>query len=92
MNQNIVKIEYPSRNTKLMKIKIGTLTLWFSYETIIAFDSWKTGFWISKNYWGTTTGRHLNEIHPDKNKRVTDTTFQEKLKLTLELHNLYEVK
>ena len=41
---------------------MGTLDLWFSYETPIAF--WNDGEErvVRKNQWGPTTGRHLNAV------------------------------
>ena len=35
---------------------------WFSYETLVAFRI-NGEFHIVKNYWGTTTGKHLNWIN-----------------------------
>lgn len=47
---------------------------WFSYNTMVAF---RIGgeFHILKNYWSTTTGKHLNWIHPDKSIREDQETF-----------------
>lgn len=45
------------------------VTVYFSYETIIAIRS-EDGLVISENHWGTTTGKHLNAIATDKNIRV----------------------
>lgn len=84
----VVKIQYPDRNTKSPIVTVGTLKLYFSYETIVAFDSPIMGFWISKNVWGKTTGRHLNEINPDKKLRVGTLAFQEVLASTLKVHSL----
>jgi hypothetical protein len=52
----------------------------FSYETLVAFQSTKTGLVCLKNYWGTTTGKHLNWIQPDKSKRVDQENFDKLLK------------
>ena len=38
---------------------------WFSYDTLVAFRT-KGEFHIVKNYWGTTTGKHLNWICSNK--------------------------
>ena len=83
-----VKIQYPSRNTKQMTVTIGNLDLYFSYETLVAFNSRRVGFWISKNIWSTTTGRHLNEIHPDHSIRSTPELFDLKVKEMLKEHRL----
>ena len=60
----------------------GTITLFFSYETIVSFclntpnkDIDKT----IKNYWSTTTGKLLNECEPDKNKRLEREPFEKAL-------------
>ena len=46
--------------------RIGKLTLYYSYRTIIAFaDDGKLV--IRKNEWSSTTGRHLNSINRDEN-------------------------
>jgi hypothetical protein len=55
-------------------------TLYFSYETLIAFEVDGT-LTIRKNDWGPTTGRHLNEINPDKSIRVDRDTFRERWSL-----------
>lgn len=52
---------------------------YFSYRTLVAFYSNKTGLVCIRNYWGTTTGKHLNWIEADKNKRVDQETFDKLL-------------
>jgi hypothetical protein len=42
-------------------ISLGNLTVWFSYDTIVAFMDGH-GKVVSENVWGPTTGKHLNEI------------------------------
>lgn len=48
---------------------------WFSYHTMVAFRI-KGEFHIIKNYWGPTTGKHLNWICADKSIREDEETFQ----------------
>ena len=48
---------------------------WFSYHTMVAFCI-KGEFHISKNYWGSTTGKHLNWIDSDKSIREDADTFE----------------
>jgi len=43
----------------------GRINLYFSYETLVAVDNV-----VSVNDWSRTTGKLLNELEPDKNKRV----------------------
>lgn len=83
-----VKLTYPSRNTKQIDVQVGSLTLHFSYETVVAFSSSHSGFVISENVWSTTTGRHLNEIHPDKSLRMSNDAFEQKLQETLKHYGL----
>ena len=47
---------------------------WFSYTTLVAFNIGGE-FHIKKNTWGTTTGKHLNWIDPDKTIREDDDLF-----------------
>ena len=55
------------------------ITLYFSYETLIAFRGFISenvqGLFIIRNYWGTTTGKHLNFICSNKDKRLDEETF-----------------
>ncbi len=47
---------------------------YFSYETLIAFNI-NGEFHIIKNYWGNTTGKHLNWINENKSIREDEETF-----------------
>ena len=47
---------------------------WFSYDTLVAFKI-SGEFHIVKNYWGTTTGKHLNWIDSDHSIREDYETF-----------------
>ena len=47
---------------------------WFSYDTLVAFNI-NGEFHIIKNYWGTTTGKHLNWICGDHSIREDRETF-----------------
>ena len=47
---------------------------WFSYDTLVAFKI-NGEFHITKNYWGTTTGKHLNWINNDHKIREDADTF-----------------
>ena len=52
---------------------------WYSYETLVAFHI-NGEFHIIKNYWGPTTGKHLNWIDNDKAAREDADTFHANLK------------
>lgn len=47
---------------------------WFSYDTLVAFNI-NGEFHIIKNYWGSTTGKHLNWIDGDHSIREDRETF-----------------
>ena len=51
-------------------------TFYFSYQTLVAFSTQKTGLVCLFNVWRTTTGKHLNAIQPDKSKRVSGEEFK----------------
>ena len=53
----------------------GNNKFWFSYDTLVAF-SINGEFHIIKNYWGNTTGKHLNWINSDKSIREDEVTFK----------------
>lgn len=72
------------------EVTIGKLTLYFSYKTVIAFDSPIVGKVVSENCWSTTTGKHLSRIPHDNNKRVSRDIFEKKLKDVLFYHKLTE--
>lgn len=65
------------------QVNIGNnLTIYFSYETPIAFyDNGK--LIISENIWSSTTGKHLNDINRDKSIRINNTEFNERFKMFL---------
>lgn len=60
------------------RVQIGHLTVWFSYETIVAFRTPQTGLVATENVWGPTTGKHLNWIC-DKRQRIPREEFLDKL-------------
>lgn len=59
--------------------EIENNNFWFSYNTLVAF-SINGEFHIIKNYWGTTTGKHLNWINDDKSIREDKTDFENNYK------------
>lgn len=58
---NVSVFNYDSRGTRSKGVRVGNLTLWFSYETCIAFElnGKRT---VRENSWGPTTGHHLASI------------------------------
>ncbi|MFA5149071.1 MAG: hypothetical protein WC491_08120 [Candidatus Omnitrophota bacterium] len=69
---------YASKNPNTQLVTIGDLEIFFSYSTPVAYRT-SSEFIISENAWSTTTGRHLNIIHPDKTRRVPREVFEQKL-------------
>lgn len=68
-----LKVEIPPSN----KNKHG-ITLYFSYETLIAFEGFIGGSSqkvVIKNQWGVTTGKHLNFIDGGSKNRVEEKEF-----------------
>ena len=58
---------------------------WFSYETLVAFEMCGE-FHIIKNYWGSTTGKHLNWINDNHVIREDREVFEKNLE---RLSNLF---
>lgn len=71
-----------------LRVDVGKLTFYFSYETVIAFRSPETGLVITQNNWSTTTGKHLNWINEDKKIRIPYEDFKKKLNELLTKNNL----
>ena len=70
-----------------LAVDIGSLTLYFSYDTVVAYQD-KGDFHICKNRWGTTTGRHLNRLSMDKSEREDPEVFGRGLNDVLKSHGL----
>ena len=69
----MIKLKQISSN--FTRVYTGSLTIWFSYETPIAFQSFGQIF-IRENDWGPTTGKHLNYINTDKKRRLCSLEFE----------------
>ena len=67
-----------------LQVDFENFRLYYSYKTIVAYYDHTDGLVCSVNVWGTTTGKHLNWIQPDKKSRVKFEEFEEKLKNMLE--------
>ena len=66
-------------NGKLTTVYVGSLELYFSYETIVGFKRWSDEPVLSENIWSNTTGKHLNQISDDKERRVPHKEFEKML-------------
>ena len=66
---------YRSFNNNLTKIEItNTISVWVSYETIVAFYD-GDHLVVCDNVWGTTTGKHLNSI--DGGRKINRLPYKE---------------
>lgn len=72
-----MKIEHPTNRPNFTKVSIGSITVWYSYKTPIAYVTPKE-FVITENVWGATTSRHLNYIDDDKSIRIPHKEFMKK--------------
>lgn len=70
-----------NKNKVTIETNKGYVRLYFSYQTIVGVDNT-----ICENNWGPTTGKLLNELEPDKSKRVS----QEKVNAEVE-HQLKKI-
>ena len=66
-------------------MSIGNITLWFSYDTVVAFGNPAV---VSENLWGPTTGKHLNAINRDHSTRLPRDEFEKELAKCLKKHKL----
>lgn len=67
-----------------LRVDIGSLSVYFSYETVVAFSDEKDGkggqLVVRKNDWSTTTGKHLNWIDGgNKSARIDGEKFEQAL-------------
>lgn len=81
--------QYSSDNygAHTLRVDVGELTLWFSYQTVVAFRTWGKKMRVSKNLWGPTTGKHLSWIDGGdqwaKKERLEREEFEKQLAETL---------
>lgn len=71
------------RNTQAYAVSIGTLTLYFSYETLVAMSGPGIEPCRLPNLWGPTTGRHINEMGVRDWPEVEADEMQRRLATTL---------
>ena len=67
-----------------LRVSFGSLTVYFSYKTPVAFETPGRRV-VRENDWGPTTGKHLNWIdYGDKKARVPGAEFAQALAAELE--------
>jgi len=59
-----------------LRVTMGSTSLWFSYKTLVAFNTPGTGLVIRENDWSSTTGNHLNAVDRDVEKRISGEEFE----------------
>jgi len=67
-----------------LRVSIGPIDVWYSYETPIAFHVSGHERVVRQNDWSTTTGKHLNTICSNKKSRVTSEEFERLWKAQVE--------
>ena len=83
INLQGTKASYPRSTRNFYQHTINGLTLYFSYQTLIAIDNL-----ISVNKWSVTTARHLYWINPNHDIRVND--FDEQARKILKDNDLLD--
>ena len=80
--------DYSSENYGVhsLRVVLPTITLYYSYKTIVAFYTHETGRVCSENIWSSTTGKHLNKIEPNKPLRWGNEVFNKMLQDALQTH------
>jgi len=64
-----------------LAFQLGDVTVYFSYETPVAFSAPGHGLVVRKNDWGPTSGKHLNWIDGgDHKNRLPGSEFEPLLK------------
>lgn len=59
-----------------LRVTLPSLTIWFSYQTPVAFETGGKRV-VRSNDWGPTTGKHLNAIDGGNRKsRVSGEEFE----------------
>jgi hypothetical protein len=76
VNFKTLEVSHPTDRPNFTYVRLAGCCFWISYQTVIAFDGPGTGgLRIIRNYWGPTTGKHLNYVDEDKDLRLDSDTF-----------------
>lgn len=51
-----------SSGAHFTRVTIGSVTLWFSYETLVGFQVSVNTIVVRENDWGAVTGKHLAKL------------------------------
>lgn len=78
----MIEFKLNQRRSGPHRLEVGNLVIYFSYETPVAVYLRNSGvpMMVRQNDWGTTTGKHLNEIDGGskeaKKERVSEERFE----------------
>lgn len=78
-------------------ITLGNITLYFSYETCVAFHLAGAGYFVPVNNWSNTTGKHITQmtgIDSKSDRRMSYAEFSAKLAYVMtaiEIHALADI-
>ncbi len=74
---NINLVEYTTNTAKLIiSDKNNSITLYYSYNTLIAIKNIDNVIYVSENIYSNTTGKYLNKIEPNKKNRLKREIFE----------------
>ena len=62
---------------KETRLDLGYVTIWFSYNTMVAFRYSGGELHVSVNYWSNTTGKLINRLQPDKKQRLNSCDLEQ---------------
>lgn len=87
--QNYGRYSSDNYGAHSMQVSIGDFTVWFSYNTVVAFQAPGKMMRVHENVWGTTTGKHINAIDGgDKKSRLKSEDFDKEFQASLKKHKL----
>lgn len=85
-----------NKNRVIINTNKSNFILYFSYETLVGINYFlydKNGNneqqkrFVIENQWSTTTGKMLNEIEPDKKKRIKPEQFDKEVEKMIKFIN-----
>ena len=78
-----VGVRHPTNHPNFTIVLLDTISLGFSYETVVGFAP-PFGEWVvSENLWSTTTGKHINYLNSDPKARLPREEFLGKLEAAM---------
>lgn len=78
-----INVKHPTDRPNFCVVTMNKLTVWFSYETPIAFHHPDFGTVARENDWGPTTVKHLGMVDVDKADRLPGVLFLARLDMAL---------